>query len=65
MSVSTLHPLRDSGQGLSTGKTHRLCRKQQWIRLSREVLDHLRASGPGWQSRLDETLREAIKAGRL
>lgn len=35
------------------------------IRLSREVLDHLRASGPGWQSRIDETLKEAIKAGRL
>ena len=35
------------------------------IRLSQEVPDHLRASGAGWQSRIDATLKEAIKAGRL
>jgi uncharacterized protein (DUF4415 family) len=30
------------------------------IRLSREVLDHFRATGDGWQSRIDETLKKAI-----
>ncbi len=33
------------------------------LRLSREVVEHFRATGPGWQSRIDETLRAAIKAG--
>jgi uncharacterized protein (DUF4415 family) len=31
------------------------------IRLSREVLDHFRATGEGWQSRIDETLKKAIR----
>ncbi|HYG48633.1 MAG TPA: BrnA antitoxin family protein [Allosphingosinicella sp.] len=30
---------------------------QQSLRLSREVLDHFRATGPGWQARIDEVLR--------
>ena len=33
------------------------------IRLSREVLEHFRASGTGWQARVDGALREWI-AGR-
>ena len=28
------------------------------IRLDADLLDHLRASGPGWQSRVNETLRK-------
>lgn len=31
------------------------------LRLSREVVDHFRATGDGWQTRIDETLRAAIK----
>jgi uncharacterized protein (DUF4415 family) len=31
------------------------------IRLSREVLDHFRATGDGWQSRIDETLKKSIR----
>ncbi len=31
------------------------------IRLSREVLDHYRATGRGWQARIDETLRRAAQ----
>lgn len=30
------------------------------IRLDPEVLDRLRASGPGWQSRVNELLRQAL-----
>jgi len=30
------------------------------IRLDADLLDHLRASGPGWQSRVNETLRKAV-----
>jgi len=35
---------------------------QQSLRLSREVLDHFRATGPGWQARIDEVLRRHVQA---
>jgi uncharacterized protein (DUF4415 family) len=31
------------------------------LRLSPEVIDHFKASGPGWQTRIDTTLMESIK----
>lgn len=31
------------------------------IRLSREVVDHFKSQGPGWQSRIDEALRQIVK----
>lgn len=31
------------------------------LRLSREVVDHYRATGDGWQTRIDEALKDAIK----
>ena len=31
------------------------------LRLSQDVLKHFRAKGPGWQTRIDETLRKAAK----
>ncbi len=31
------------------------------LRLSPEVIDHFKADGPGWQTRIDRTLREAIR----
>lgn len=33
------------------------------LRLDREVLDHFRHTGPGWQSRINDVLAEHIKAG--
>ena len=30
------------------------------IRLSQEVIDHFRADGPGWQTRIDAALRQWI-----
>lgn len=33
------------------------------IRLSPEVLEYFRAGGPGWQTRIDETLRKAAGIG--
>jgi len=35
------------------------------IRLSPEVLKAFRATGPGWQARMDAALREALEAGWL
>ncbi|MDK9720009.1 MAG: BrnA antitoxin family protein [Rhodospirillales bacterium] len=29
------------------------------IRLSREVVNHFRATGPGWQTRIDDVLKKA------
>jgi uncharacterized protein (DUF4415 family) len=40
--------------------------KDQWkklhvsIRLSRDVLDHFKAGGPGWQTRIDEALKRVV-----
>ena len=31
------------------------------IRLSQDVVDHFKAAGRGWQTRIDEALREWIK----
>ena len=31
------------------------------IRLSKEVIDHFRADGRGWQTRIDDALREWIR----
>lgn len=35
------------------------------IRFDRDVIEALKASGPGWQTRANDLLREDIKAGRL
>jgi uncharacterized protein (DUF4415 family) len=35
------------------------------IRIDAKVVEHLRASGPGWQTRVNAELAKAIKAGRL
>ncbi|MFZ0302246.1 MAG: BrnA antitoxin family protein [Terracidiphilus sp.] len=31
------------------------------LRLSPDVIDHFKSSGPGWQTRIDGALREAIR----
>lgn len=30
------------------------------VRLDRDVVEHFRRSGPGWQSRLNEALRKSV-----
>jgi uncharacterized protein (DUF4415 family) len=34
------------------------------IRLSRDVVDHFRASGDGWQTRMDEALKQWMEKNR-
>ena len=34
------------------------------LRLSPEVLAHYKASGPGWQTRIDQTLRRVVARAR-
>jgi uncharacterized protein (DUF4415 family) len=31
------------------------------LRLDADIIEHFRAGGPGWQSRINEALREAMK----
>lgn len=40
-------------------------KEQVAIRLDRDVLLALRASGPGWQTRVSEAVSKLVKAGRL
>jgi len=35
------------------------------IRLDEDVITHLRASGRGWQTRINQILREAVESGRI
>ena len=37
-------------------------KRQVTLRLSPEVLDHFKAGGPGWQTRIDDALKQAIVA---
>ena len=34
------------------------------LRLSPEVLDHLKATGPGWQTRINEVLLKSVRGKR-
>ncbi len=34
------------------------------LRLSREVIEHFKGGGPGWQTRINETLLDAVKRKR-
>jgi uncharacterized protein (DUF4415 family) len=31
------------------------------LRLSQDVIDHFKAAGPGWQTRIDEALRDVVR----
>ena len=35
------------------------------MRVDADVLDALRATGPGWQTRVNGLLREAVRRGRV
>lgn len=52
--------LANRGRGPQKAPT----KKQISIRLSADVVEGLRASGRGWQSRVDEHLREWLKRKR-
>jgi uncharacterized protein (DUF4415 family) len=43
------------------GKQVAPTKKLVTMRLSANVLEHFRAGGPGWQTRIDETLQRAVK----
>jgi uncharacterized protein (DUF4415 family) len=44
------------------GRPKKQTRKQQiTLRISPEVVEYFRSTGRGWQSRIDQTLQEAVK----
>jgi uncharacterized protein (DUF4415 family) len=45
------------GRGPSKSPTKKLVS----LRISPEVIDYFKSTGDGWQSRIDETLRQAVK----
>jgi uncharacterized protein (DUF4415 family) len=45
------------GRGPNKAPTKRLVS----LRLSPEVIEHFKATGDGWQSRIDETLRKVVR----
>lgn len=44
------------GRGRPAGQTKQLVS----LRIDRDTLERFRASGPGWQSRINEALRKAV-----
>lgn len=48
-------------RGRPPGSGHKT---QTTVRLSNDVLAYFRASGPGWQTRLDEALKKYVAAQR-
>ena len=47
------------GRPLKSGK-----KRQLTLRLSPEVVDYFKSSGPGWQTRMDEALKEHVESNR-
>jgi uncharacterized protein (DUF4415 family) len=47
------------GRPLKPGK-----KRQLTLRLSPEVVDYFKSSGPGWQTRMDEALKEYVESHR-
>ena len=52
-------------RGRPTGSVKAHAKVSTTIRFDADVLEALKASGPGWQTRANEALRADIQAGRL
>lgn len=54
--------IRENGVLIRAGRPKSANPKQQiTVRLDSDVLEKLRASGPGWQTRINDILRKAVK----
>lgn len=53
------------GRGRPVGSVAEQTKEKVNLRLDPDVLDALRASGRGWQTRVNDLLRADIEAGRL
>jgi uncharacterized protein (DUF4415 family) len=52
---------RQAGRPEQPGGRNGAERVRQTLPLSREVFEHFRATGPGWQARIDEVLRQHVR----
>jgi uncharacterized protein (DUF4415 family) len=64
-----MRPAREMFPGLDFPKPGRGPQKaptkvQTTIRLDRNVIDHFRSGGPGWQGRLNDALQEVVRKAR-
>jgi len=61
--LETVRPLMRIGRG---GRPKlAVVRPTLNMRVDKPVLDHLRATGKGWQTRVNNLLREAVEQGRI
>jgi len=56
--------LKVNGKVVRRGRPPGSNKQQVAIRLDRDVIDHFKAQGPGWQKRINEALRHAAKLDR-
>jgi uncharacterized protein (DUF4415 family) len=52
---------RQAGEPESPRGPNGMASVRQSLPLSREVFEHFRATGPGWQARIDEVLRQHVR----
>ena len=55
-----VHPEIVEWSGRTQGKQKAHKKELISIRLDSDITDHFRADGPGWQTRLNDTLRRAV-----
>ena len=56
--------LKVNGEVVRRGRPPGSNKQQVAIRLDRDVIDHFKAEGRGWQKRINEALRHAAKLDR-
>ena len=63
--IYTPEQLTARRRGRPTGSVAEMTKEKVNLRLDPDVLEALRASGKGWQTRVNDLLRADIEAGRL
>lgn len=60
-------PLFESLEGFRRGRgpQKQPTKEQITLRLSPDVVQHFKSGGPGWQTRIDETLKQAIEREKV
>ncbi|KQP23070.1 BrnA antitoxin family protein [Pseudorhodoferax sp. Leaf267] len=58
--IARLQPLRRPGRPLAERP-----KVPMTMRVDADVLEAIKAGGPGWQTRVNQVLREAVRRGKL
>lgn len=65
--LSKMRPVREAHPDMPRhvrGPQKAATKEHLSIRLSRDVVEHFRAGGPGWQSRIDRALKHYVASKR-